>query len=198
MLRKSHAVVLALFICGLFTSLPTQARHAPKRDHLTEQEVELVREAQALDKRTDVFIRAAERRLQAINGTATATTSAKQAQKEVDKWGPLPKGTRSELLGDFAKILDEAINNIDDVAARDAKNPLVPKALRRLASAVNDFLPQISSLRSQSRDGEELSALEDALENMQQIKEAANRLPPPAEKKDKNEKKEKGKSQGAS
>jgi hypothetical protein len=43
-------------------------------------------------------------------------------------------------------------------------------------------------MRSQSRDGEELSALEDALENMQQIKEAANRLPPPSEKKDKDKK----------
>jgi hypothetical protein len=192
MFRKSHAAVLALLIyCALFTSLPAQARPAPKRDHLTEQEVELVREAQALDKRTDVFIRAAERRLQAISGTVTAASS-KQAQKETDKWGPAPKGTRAELLGDFAKILDEAINNIDDVASRDAKNPLVPKALRKLASAVNNFLPQISSMRAQSRDGEELSALEDALENMQQITAAANRLPPPTEKKDKN-KKEKSK-----
>ena len=188
MLGKSHAAIFALLICALLTSLPAHALTAPKRDHLTEQEVELVREAQALDKRTDVFIRAAERRLQAIGGTAAAATSSKQAQKDADKWGPLPKGTRAELLGDFAKILDEAINNIDDVAARDTKNPLVPKALRKLASAVNNFLPQISSMRSQSRDGEELSALEDALENMQQIKEAANRLPPPSEKKDKDKK----------
>jgi hypothetical protein len=129
--------------------------------------------------------------MQAIGGTSPAATSAKQAQKELDKWGPLPKGTRAELLGDFAKILDEAINNIDDVAARDAKNPLVQKALRRLAVAVNDFVPQINSLRAQARDSEELAALEDALDNMQQIAEAAKRLPPPAEKKDKN-KKEKG------
>lgn len=187
MLRKFQAAVFTLIICALFTSLPAHALKSPKRDHLTEQEVELVREAQALDKRTDVFIRAAERRLQAVDGTTTAASS-KQAQKEMDKWGPLPKGTRAELLTDFAKILDEAINNIDDVAARDAKNPLVTKALRKLASAVNNFLPQISSMRAQSRNGEELAALEDALENMQQITEAANRLPPPSEKKDKNKK----------
>lgn len=188
MFRKFYAAVFALLICALFNSLPADARPPLKRDHLTEQEVELVREAQALDKRTDVFVRAAERRLQAINGTTIAATSTKQAQKDLDTWGPLPKGTRAELLGDFAKILDEAINNIDDVAARDAKNPLVPKALRRLASAVNGFIPQINTLRAQARDGEELAALEDALDNMQQITEAANRLPPPAEKKDKNKK----------
>lgn len=196
MSRKFHAATLAftLIVCALFASLPAQARNNFKRDHLTEQEADLVREAQALDKRTDVFIRAAERRLQAVNGTASAAaTPSKKAEKDMEKWGPLPKGTRPELLEDFAKILDEAINNIDDVAARDAKNPLVPKALRKLASAVNDFLPQINTLRAQARDGEELAALEDALENMQQITAAANRLPAPTETKDKNEKKAKSK-----
>ncbi|MBD0371267.1 MAG: hypothetical protein ICV60_10565 [Pyrinomonadaceae bacterium] len=188
MLRNLFFSTCAFVICALFTSLPVQATNTTKRDHLTEQEAELVREAQALDKRTEVFIHAAERRLQAVNGAAPVAASPKQAQKEMDTWGPLPKGTRAELLNDFAKILDEAINNIDDVAARDASNPLVPKALRRLAAAVNDFLPQINTLRAQSRDGEELSALEDALDNMQQIAEAAKRLPPPAEKKDKNKK----------
>ncbi|HEV7842826.1 MAG TPA: hypothetical protein VGO69_03975 [Pyrinomonadaceae bacterium] len=189
MFRKFHAAAFALTICALFTSLPAHALDNPKRDHLTEQEADLVREAQELDKRTDVFIRAAERRLQAINGTPAAAASSKQAQKELDKWGPLPKGTRAELLADFAKILDEAINNIDDVAARDAKNPLVSKSLRKLAAAVNTFLPQISAMRNSARDGEELAALEEALDNMQQITEAANRLPPPTEdKKGKNKK----------
>ena len=188
MLRKIFTSWLALMIFAALASLPAQARSLnAKREHLTEQEIELVREAQVLDKRTDVFIRAAERRLQVINGS-TATASSKQAQKDMDKWGPLPKGSRSELLSDFSKILDEAINNIDDVAARDAKNPLVPKALRKLASAVSNFLPQINSMRATARDGEELSALEDALEHMQQITEAANRLPPPTEKKDKSKK----------
>lgn len=188
MSRKFYAAVFTLLVFTLLTSLPAQALTGPKRDHLTEQEADLVREAQALDKRTDVFIRAAERRLQAINPAIIPTTSTKQAQKEMDTWGPLPKGTRAELLNDFAKILDEAITNIDDVAARDAKNPLLPKALRKLASAVEGFASQINSLRAQSRNGEELAALEDALENMQQITAAVKRLPPPAEKKDKNKK----------
>lgn len=192
MFRKIYAPVFALFICALLASLPAHARITVKRDHLTEQEADLVREAQALDKRTDVFVRAAERRLQAITGAAAVATPTKKEQKELEAWGPLPKGTRAQLLTDFAKILDEAINNIDDVAARDAKNPLVPKALRRLAAAVNAFVPQINTLRSQARDGEELAALDDALDYMQQITEAANRLPPPVEKKGK-EKKEKSK-----
>jgi hypothetical protein len=188
MFRTFYAASVALLLFILLTPLPAQARSTLKRDHLTEQEVELVRDAQALDKRTDVFIRAAERRLQAVNNPAPTDASAKQIQKEMDKWGPLPKGTRAELLTDFAKILDEAINNIDDVASRDAKNPLVSKALRKLAAAVNNFQPQINSMRASARDGEELAALEDALDNMQQITEAANRLPPPSDKKDKDKK----------
>ncbi|HEX8173683.1 MAG TPA: hypothetical protein VF543_01030 [Pyrinomonadaceae bacterium] len=187
MFRRFYVPLFALIICALFASLPAEARNITKRDHLTEQEADLVREAQALDKRTDVFVRAAERRLLAING-ATVVASTKKEQKEQEAWGPLPKGTRAELLGDFAKILDEAINNIDDVAARDSKNPLVPKALRRLAAAVNAFIPQINTLRAQARGGEELGAIEDALENMQLITEAASRLPPPVEKPDKNKK----------
>ncbi|HKS27749.1 MAG TPA: hypothetical protein VJS44_08015 [Pyrinomonadaceae bacterium] len=188
MFRKFYAPLCALFICALMASLPAHARRSAKRDHLTEQEADLVREAQALDKRTDVFVRAAERRLQAISG-ATVVATTKKEQKEQEAWGPLPKGTRAELLADFAKILDEAINNIDDVAARDAKNPLVPKALRRLAAAVNAFAPQIETLRAQARGGEELGAIEDAINNMQQIVEAANRLPaPPPDKKDKGKK----------
>lgn len=190
MLSKLYTAVFALLFAALLSSLPAHARHNTKRDHLTEQEVELVREAQILDKRTEVFIRCAERRLQAINDPAAAASS-KQLQKEMEKWGPLPKGTRAELLGDFAKILDEAINNIDDVAARDAKNPLVAKSLRKLAAAVNTFQPQINTLRNSARDGEELAALEEAIENMQQITEASNRLPPPTEDKKGKNKKEK-------
>ena len=52
---------------------------AQKRDHLTPQEVDLVKANQVLDKRIEVFIKAAERRLIVINGTAA--TNAKQLKK---------------------------------------------------------------------------------------------------------------------
>jgi hypothetical protein len=53
-----------LFAASIFI---TQA--APlQRDHLTQQEVDLVKEAQILDKRIDVFIKAAERRMMVITG----------------------------------------------------------------------------------------------------------------------------------
>ena len=67
----------------------------PQRDHLTQQEVDLVKEAQLLDKRIDVFIRAAERRLLVINGSAGAAANAKQLKKDSERWGELPTGSRA-------------------------------------------------------------------------------------------------------
>ena len=124
-------ILLTLFI-SLFVGFSAQAQ---SRDHLTQQEVDLVKEAQILDKRIDVFIKAAERRMMVINNSAAA--NAKQLKKDSERWGELPTGSRAELVSDIARILDEAITNIDDVSARDERNPLIAKSLRKLAQAVN-------------------------------------------------------------
>ena len=68
MTRIALHFVIALLLASSFVA---QAA-AQKRDHLTPQEVDLVKEAQVLDKRIDVFIKAAERRLMVINGSANA------------------------------------------------------------------------------------------------------------------------------
>ena len=124
---------------------------AQTRDHLTPQEVDLVKEAQVLDKRIDVFIRAAERRLMVINGTGTAAANAKQLKKDSERWGELPTGSRAELVSDIARILDEAITNIDDVSARDERNPLIAKSLRKLAQAVNTIMAQLKPLSADAK-----------------------------------------------
>src|SRR4030095_17089654 len=118
-------ILTLITICVIETSSGAQAR-----SHLTPQEIELVKEAQMLDKRIDVFVHASERRLIALNGSSAA--NAKQLKKDSEKWGELPVGSRADLVGDLARILDEAITNIDAVSSRDARNPLLPKALRRL------------------------------------------------------------------
>lgn len=172
----------ALILCLLLHALPVSARPArrPARDHLTPEEVELVREAQMLDKRIEVFVKAIDRRFLVLTDPAAATS--KQVQKDAEKWGQLPKGTRRDILWDIAKILEEAINNIDDVAARDDKNPLLPKAIRKLAEAAGRFQSQLTPMRARIENGDERDQLEQALENIQSILEAANRLPPPSKK----------------
>jgi len=154
---------------------------AQTRDHLTPQEVDLVKEAQVLDKRVDVFIRAAERRLMVINGSAAA--NAKQLKKDSERWGELPTGSRAELVSDIARILDEAITNIDDVSTRDERNPLIAKALRKLAQSVNTIMAQLKPLSADAKNDAEVASFELLNEDAQSILQAANKLPPEVEKK---------------
>jgi hypothetical protein len=140
----------------------------------------MVREAQELDKRTEVFIKAAERRLLALGDPAAA-------QKEKEKWGEL-KGTRADFLYDLSRILDEAITNIDDVSSRDERNPLVPKAIRKLAEASTRIITQLEPLRGKLENEKELHSLDQAIENAQSIVEASGKLPPPPAKSEKKKK----------
>ena len=89
------------------------------------------------------------------------------------------------MLGDIAKILDEAITNIDDVSSRDEKNPLIPKALRKLAAEATRIFDQLRPLREQAKGDAEIARFEELTENAESILEAAKKLPPPVEKKGK-------------
>jgi hypothetical protein len=167
-------LAVSLVVCALII---VQAA-TPQRDHLTPQEVDLVKEAQVLDKRIDVFIRAAERRLLVINNAGTAAANAKQLKKESERWGELPTGSRAELVGDIARIFDEAITNIDDVSARDERNPLIAKSLRKLATAVSSIMGQLKPLSAEAKSDAEIASFEMLNEDVQSILEAANKLPP--------------------
>src|SRR5215510_12665980 len=131
-------ILLTLSIALLAGSSFVAQAAAPQRDHLTPQEVDLVKEAQILDKRIDVFIKAAERRMMVINGSAAA--NAKQLKKDSERWGELPTGSRAELVSDIARIIDASIDNIDDVSMHDERNPLIGKSLRKLATSVNSIM----------------------------------------------------------
>jgi len=176
----SLAIGLIVTLCGQFGICAAQAR-----DHLTDQEVELVKEAQVLDKRIEVFVKAADRRMLVLTSTGAEAAAAAQSKKESELWGPMPKGTRAELIGDITKIFDEAITNIDDVSSRDEKNPLLPKALRHLAAAATRLVGQLQPLAAQAKDDSEVNSFDQLVENAESIIQAANRLPPPRDKKEK-------------
>jgi len=158
-----------------------------QRDYLTPQEVDLVKEAQVLDKRIDVFIKAAERRLLVINGSApAANTKPSKKDKDAERWGELPTGSRAELVSDIARIVDAAIDNIDDVSMHDERNPLIGKSLRKLATAVNSIMTQLKPLSAQAKSDAEIASFEQLNEGAQSIQEAVTKLPPEVEKKAKN------------
>ena len=170
--------ILLTFSIFLFVGFSAQAQ---SRDHLTQQEVDLIKEAQILDKRIEVFIKAAERRMMVINNSAAA--NAKQLKKDSERWGELPTGSRAELVSDIARILDEAITNIDDVSARDERNPLIAKSLRKLAQAVNSIMAQLKPLATEAKSDAEIASFELLNEDAQSILEAATKLPPEVDKK---------------
>ena len=159
------------------------------RDHLTPQEVELVKDTQVLDKRIDVFIKAADRRMTALGAAPTGEAqngkAAKQAKKDAEAFGEIPTGSRAELIGDIAGIFNEAITNIDDVSARDESNPLIPKALRKLAAAATRIVTQLKPAEAAANNDAELSNFDQLAEYAESILQAANKLPPPVEKKGK-------------
>jgi hypothetical protein len=179
--KLSGALVTFALLIATSGSLPVFSLHRAARDYLTVKEVERVKEAQVLDKRIEVFIKAAERRLLVLAGQSAAATT-KQVQKDAEKWGELPQGTRAELIMDIANILDAAITNIDDVALRDENNRLLPKALRKLADAAARFQAQLAPLHEQARESDERRAIEQVADRVQEILEAAQKLPPPEKK----------------
>lgn len=168
--RKTRAAALvALCLLLAPARLDAGAAQQRKREPLTPQEIEMVRDAQQLDLRTNLFVKIAERRLAAVTG-------GEQRQSNVS-WGELPKGTRADYLADLAAILDEAIENVDDAASRNPESPHLGKSVRKLAEAAARFLTQLTPLRESAPDGPERESLERAIDNLQQVIEAAKKVP---------------------
>ena len=145
------------------------------------EEIDMVKDAQILDKRIDIFIKAAERRMLLLSGGPNAA----KANKDSESWGEV-SGSRAELIGDISKIFDEAITNIDDVSARDVNNGLIPKSLRKLAATATRIMDQLKPAETQAKDDAELNNFDQLTEYAESFVQAANRLPAEAEKKAKN------------
>jgi hypothetical protein len=182
--RGSERQLVTFILQGaLFAGLLliTGSVSAQTRDHLTDQETELVRFHQELDKRIEVFIKAIDRRFAIINGTAPPVVTKLVKDEDEPAWGEVPKGTHTELLGDIAGILDEAITNIDDVNRRDEKNPLISRSLRKLTSSAKGYLKQLAALKNQAKDPDEAAAIDRVADNANQIIEVGSKLstPPP-------------------
>lgn len=181
---KKSIIKSALFALFCIIPLFPFAASAQRRDQLGEAESELVREAQEINLRAEVYVKAIDRRFLVINND---TSQAKKVVKDLEKWGELPKGTRAELLLDIEKILQEAIDNVDNLALRDARNELLPKAVRILAGASARLLPEFKSQLDKTNTEIERGAILGAIDSCNQIIEAAANLPKesPKEKKKK-------------
>ena len=183
-LTAAHVAATTTATTAATTTVAAARLRPAQRESLTPEEVELVRDNQELDKRTAIFVKAVERRLVAITGQQpTPAKPSKKDKLDEDEWGVLPQSTRKQLLADIARILDEAITNIDDASLHNEKSPLIPKALRHLAAACTRMLPQLTSMRASSQEEAERQWLEKGIESMEEIIAASAKLPPEPEKK---------------
>ncbi len=146
-------------------------------DYLTEEEDDFVREAQQADLRMKVFMKIADRRLQAINKAPVAADdkkAQKQADEEERKWGKLPELGRAGLLKHYARAVDEAMAKLDDAYERNPKASFVAKALKVLRESTDEQLKRLHELESQVKTEEEKSALSDAIEKAELANKGAN------------------------
>lgn len=173
----AHSTI-ARFTLALLLACATlviaQAQQSAPREHLTASEIELVRDEQRIDRRTDLFVKAIERRLLLLNGNPTAS-QLKQQTKDAEKYGEIPQSTPAQLVGDIAGILEEAITNIDDSILRPQQKKFIPQALRKLAEASGRFQAQLVPLRETFGKTAARERLESALENIEEITQAAKR-----------------------
>ena len=183
-------VCFSLFTFHFSLSAPVSAQ----RDYFTPEEVELIRDAQEIDKRIDVLTHIVDRRFAALK---IDVGGAKASAKDNEKWGEIPAGTRFQLLLDIKRILQKAIDDIDGLAERpestvlpepDAKKTngyaqLFPKAVRNLAAAAQRYRPALKAELDKPNDNAEKGSVLDALDYCDQIIAAVAKLPAEAPKK---------------
>lgn len=167
--------ILLLFVGVIVTN-------SQRRDFLTDAEAELVREHQEVDMRIEVLTKFIDRRFAAANIGGHTWTPPK---KNSEAWGEEPKGNRLELLSDIRRLLQKAIDDIDDIASRERSSiegneksgKLFPKAVRNLAVAASRYKPiferELQNVGSEAEKGILLSSIEFC----DQISEAAATLP---------------------
>ena len=187
---------LVLFIIALgLTALFTPTRALGQRDYFTDEEVELIRDAQEIDRRIDILTHAIDRRFAVLK---IDVGGPKISSKESEKWGELPKGTHLELLLDIKRILQKAIDDIDTLSERpdsailpdpddkDRKNKgykdLFPAAVRNLATAAKRYQPALKTELDTTKDTSEKGSILDSLDSCEQIIAAVAKLPAEAPK----------------
>ena len=161
---------------------------AQRRDFMTEAEIELIRDNQDIDLRIDVLTKMIDRRFAALKLEAGGW---KPPAKETDKWGEEPAGTRLQLLTDIRRLLQKAVDDIDDVSEHDANaltqnkttGKLFPKAVRKLSAAAARYSPILNSAVKTTTDEMQRGSILNSIDLCDQIIEAAAKLP--AEEKEK-------------
>jgi len=110
-LPTSRSLILLGLLFLVFGGVAVQGQ---RRDYLTDDEIELVRDAQQIDLRIRVLTRAIDRRFAVLG----ISSNGEVPKDKSGSWGPAPSGTRVELLDDIKRIIQKAVDDIDNLAER--------------------------------------------------------------------------------
>ena len=179
-------LLFALSLAAVLAGVP-QTATAQQKEYFTDDEIDLIRDAQEIKLRMPVLFDLADRRLFFL-GVKEKTQKQKEersklqeallkAAQKITKTGPtgpkpaepidpevyLADFTRSELLRGYMEALDEAMNNIDDFYERKFD---VRDALEALEKYTSEALPLLN--KYQSRNAAEEAALLDARDKTQE------------------------------
>lgn len=179
-----HLAKVSLLLL-LAVSLVTPLFAAPKKEYLTEDELDLIRDAQDLGVRVPTYLKLAERRLIFLGIMEKGKEQIEKERKEkekrekeqkksvdtratankapVDNTAYLDNFTPAELLRGYIQALDEVMTNIDDAYSRKLD---VRDSIEDLAKFTRDTIPLLAKFKARS-DGER-AALQDAIDKAKQ------------------------------
>ena len=190
---------VSLFITIASLAFSSLFLAAPKNDYFTEDELDLIREAQELSARVPAYFKLAERRLIFLGIMEKSAQQIEKERKEkekrekeqkkgttdnranankapIDDTSYLDNFTPAELLRGYIQVLDEVTDNIDNAynSRQDVRDPL-----EDLAKFTKDTLPLLEKFKP--KNDRERAALSDAMERAQQVaaetKEALSVVP---------------------
>ena len=159
---------------------------APKRDYFTEDELDMIRDAQELSVRVPVYFKLAERRLVFLGIMEKSPQQIEKERKEkekrlkeqkkpttdtratadkapIDDTSYLDNFTVAELLRGYIQALDEVTTNIDNAYERKLD---VRDSLEDLAKFIRDTAPLLEKFKP--RNDSERAALQDAIDKAKQ------------------------------
>jgi hypothetical protein len=203
-MKTTKFLLFTLSVAFCMTLIFPEISNAQRRDYFTDEEIELIRDANEIDLRINVLVKAIDRRFSVINND---NSQEKQTKKDSAKWGELPTGTRLQLFSDIANILQKAIDDLEDLAARQSMNEKLlkntgdsdedqenarvlrtnnkkfPLAVHNLADASRKFEPMLEAALENTTDEREKGAILRALESCNLVIEGSSQIAKPASNK---------------
>ena len=170
--------ILAGFTLFLLTPSATDAQ---KWDLVTEEEEDLIRDAQELPKRVALFLQLLDNRIVALDLRERSPKEREQAKKDLENWEREAKAVakiegaelrskplkpdvylrntaRADLLLGYAQIVEEVMDNIDDAFDRRLE---VRGAVESFEKFLSEQMPRLQKFEAKS--SQDTSALKEAI-----------------------------------